>query len=398
MTYGDAKSNLSAMIHGGSLNKVRDVEMMFERAANTLLAKIDPVETERVAPISNVVHDDVYNYALPSDYKKIIDLYPQDNRTSQDTAARRPSQIFDLNKALVNKTLSIQGSEGSKIIKINWRSRQGKTLNTLNSLTANGTWEAVGTASNVVLDTITKVSGSGSIRFDLAASGDGIQNDDMTAVDLSDEDEVGDVFVWAYFSSVSALTSLTAFWGNDLDTNYWTSTASTTQADGTAFKAGWNLIKFSWSAATETGTVAPATIDSFKLTVAATGAISNIRVDNIIFSIGRNFDLDYYSKYVFKNEAGTWISRPTTDLDEVVLDNDAIQIYLLECLIAAAQQMEGEDSGFDLNWANRELNGDPSALDPVKRAGLYRTYRKEHPSRSKAQTGYYGNSPARGRW
>lgn len=386
ITVGDVKDNLSAMLHVGSLNKVRNVEMAMERAANTMLQKIDPVDTEKTAALANLVHDDVYNYALPSDFKKIIDLYPQANRGSDDTAARRPAEKFDLTRYLTNRTVSIEANNGSKFLRINWQERSPKVLNACNSLTANGTWSAVATASGLQADTITKYSGNASLRFDLAATGDGIQNTDMTAVDLTDEDEVADVFVWLYFGSIANLTSVTAIWGNDLTANYWTGVAQTTQADGTAFQTGWNLLKFPWSTATETGTVAPATIDAFKLTVAATGAISDIRVDNILFSIGRAFDLKYYTKYLFKNTAGTWISRPTSDLDTVILDNDAIQIYLLECLIAMAHQIEGENSGFDITWAKGELEV------------LYGKYKREYPSQAKKEVSYYGSNPARGRW
>jgi hypothetical protein len=380
------KENLSAMLHGGSLNKVRNLEALFERAMNTMLTKIDPLETIRLAGLTSTIHDDVYNYALPSDYKKIIDLMPQDNRQSNDTSNRRLADNFDLQKALSQKTISIEGSEGTKIARINWRSRSPKTLHTMNSLTDNGTWSAVGTATGLAKDDICKVSGSASIRFDLGATGDGLQNTTMTAVDLTDEDEVADVFAWVYFPAITNLTSLSLIWGNDLTTNYWTSVAQTTQADGTAFKIGWNLIKFPWSTATESGTVAPATVDAIKLTVASTGAIANIRVDNITCSIGRNFDIKYYSKYIIKDTNGNWISRYTTDDDTVVLDNDSIQILFLELLIAGAHQIEAVDSSFDIGWAKAEADI------------LYKKYKAENPTMSKKAGSSYGGSISRGRW
>lgn len=399
MTIADVKSNLTAQLHGSTLNKVRDIEMLFERAANIMLSKIDPIDTERTTALSQTIHDDFYNYSLPSDYKDIIDLIPQDARTLLDTATRRFPANFDLRKALQEKTVAIEGSEGSKYLRVNWRSRGNKTLNTMDSLTANGSWSVVGSASGLQATTIYKVSGSGSIEFSLVASGDGIQNTSMTRLDLTDENGVADIFVWIYFGSVSNLTSITAVWGNDLTANYWTATAQTTQADGTAFRVGWNLVKFSWSTATQTGTVVPSTIDSFKLTVAATGAISNIRVDNIVFSIGRPFDIKYYSKYIIKNSAGTWISRTTDPSDIIVLDNDALEIFHLEALICAAQQLEGTDSVFDISYAKMRLNGDPTAADISSRHGLYTLYRKRYPSASKKITGSYGSRrPDRGRF
>ena len=374
------------MLHGGSLNKVQNVEMAIERAGNTLLSKIDPIDSIRVAALASTIHDDIYNYALPSDFKKIIDLYPQDDRNSYDTANRKYISNFDLTKAITAKTISIESDNGTKFLRANWKSRQGKTLHTMNSVTANGTWGAVGSATGIQANTIFKISGSASIEFDIVATGDGISNTDMSAVDMTNEDEVADIFVWVYFGAISALTSISARWGNDVTTAYWASVAQTTQADGTAFKVGWNLIKFPWSTATETGTVAPATIDSFRITCATTGAIANVRVDNIVFSIGRNFDIKYYSKFLIKNSAGTWITRTTDDGDTIVLDNDAIQLYLLETLIAMAQQVEGSDSTFDVTWATNELGI------------LYPKYKREYGTDAKKKVGSYGGNPSRNRW
>ena len=390
-----AKEHLTGMLHGGSLNKVRNIDSIFERAANTMLLKLDPVDTIRTQPLSNTIHDDIFNYSLPSDYKKIIDLIPQDNRNNSDNALRNTANYFDVQKAIKQKRVSIEGSEGSKIIRVNWRSRSGKILTTVNSLTDNGTWSAVGTASNLAQDTIFKKSGNGSIKFDVSALGDGIQNTTLSAVDLTNEDVVADVFAWFYVKNstdLANINSISIIWGNDLTTAYWTGVAQTTQADGSAFQVGWNLIKIPWSTATETGTVAPATIDSAKITFDVDGAITQLRVDNIIFSIGRNFDFKYYSKYIFKNSSGTLLSKPTSDDDTVLLDNDAIQIWLLETLIACAQQIEGVDSGFDINWAERELYGSGD------KPGLYKKYRVEYPSMSKCAIGYWGSAPARGRW
>ena len=332
----------------------------------------------RLGALASTIHDDIYNYALPSDYNSIIDLLPQDNRESWDLAYRRLAGQFDLEKAIREKTISIEGDGGSKIIRVNWRTRQGKTIHTMNSLTSNGTWSAVASASGLVANTIFKVAGSASIEFDIVATGDGIQNTTMSAVDLTDEDEVSDFFVWMYFGTVP--TSVSARWGNDLTTNYWSSVAQTTQADATAFKVGWNLIKFPWSTATETGTVAPATIDSFRITVASS-AQNNVRVDNIVCSIGRNFDIKYYTKFLFKSTAGVYISKPTTDDDTVNIDNDSLPIFLMELLKGMAHQVEGSDSTFDLAYAEKEL------------MVLYPAFKCEHQDQRKKASTSYGSLP-----
>ena len=389
MTIQTLKDNISAMLHGGYLDKVRSFDLLAERAMNTMLSKIDPVDTIRTVALSTNVWDDIYKYTLPSDFKKPIDLFPQADRGSMDNATRIVASRFDLQKAIANKEISIEGEGGDKIIKINWRTRSPKTLHGMDSLTANGTWAVVGTASGLELDTITKFSGAGSIRFDSAASGDGIQITDMSDIDLDDEDEVGDVFVRFYIKNstdLGNLTSISAIWGNDLTANLWTGVAQTTQADGTALKVGWNTVKIPWSTATETGTVDPEEIDALKITFATTDAISDIRIDKITCAIGKAFDIKYYSKYIMQNSSGTWIERTTADDDVLVLDKDAEQIYILECFIAAAHQIEGADSTFDINFAKQELET------------LYRKYRAENPSLSKKVIGRWTGSVSRGRW
>lgn len=378
------KEHLVGLGHTGTLNKIRNLEALLERAASKFLLRCKPLETIRKQPLSTNVFDDYYEYALPSDYNALIDLIPQDERTAWDSAFRTYAGQFDLQKAIKQKTVSIEGSEGSKVIRINWRHRTPKTLHTMNSLTGNGTWSAVATASGLVADAIVKRVGSASIQFDVAATNDGIDNDDMTAVDLTDEDEIADLFFDIYIKNstdLANINSITARWGNDLTANYWTGVAQTTQADGTALRVGWNTIKVPWSTATETGTVSPATIDAIRFTLNIDAAITNLRIDNVKMAIGRAFDIKYYSKFLFKNSSNTYLSRPTSDDDNVTIDNDSLPIYLYEVLKEMAQQVEGTDSAFDISYAENELRE------------LYPSFRSEIPDMRKKATTNYGSLP-----
>ena len=379
-TIAQIKENITAMGHSGSLNKVRNFEALCERAANTMIAKVKLTEMIRVASLTQTVHDNLFDYSLPSDYNSIIDLYPQ-NRQSNDKSQRNFLENFDLKKELTNRRITIEGKDGTKVLRISWKIRSPKTLDAMDSITANGTWAIVGTATNLKTDTIIKYSGSGSVRFDVVATGDGIQATDIDQLDLTDEDETADIVIPVYLSSVSNITSITPIWGNDLTANYWTGVAQTAQADGTSFKTGWNIIKIPWATATETGTVNPATIDAFKLTVQATGAISDIRVDNIQFSIGFPFDIKYYGKYLFKTSAGAYSARPVDDDSTVICDSDSIQIFLLELLKAMAHQLEGSESAFDISYAESELKI------------LYAPYKAENPNQSKKAITSYNGKP-----
>lgn len=379
--WSEIQSHLIGMGHSSTLNKIRNKEELAERIASVFLAKCKPLETMRTAALSQAVHDDLNDYALPDDYNSFIDLIPQANRSTWDMAYRRNAGIFDLQKAIKNRVVSIEGSEGTKIIRINWKSRNPVVANAMESLTANGTWSAVAGASGLLADEIIKRKGNASIRFDVAATGDGIDNDDMTAVDLTDEDEIGDLLFDLYIKNSADLAnvnSVTGIWGNNLTTTFWTGVAQTTQADGSALQVGWNEIKIPWSTATETGTVAPATVDSLKFTFNVDAAIGDLRIDNVRFSIGRNFDLKYYSKYLFKSSAGTYLSKPTSDTDNVLVDNDSLPIFLFEYLKGMAQQVEGTDGAFDITYSEAQLKD------------LYPYFRSEFPDQRKKTAAQYG--------
>lgn len=402
-SIGDVKAHLTGMGHTGTLNRVKNFEYMCERAANTMLMKVRPLETMYLAELSQAIHDQIYDYPIQSYFGALIDIYPVDNRTSLDDGSRSYAEDFDRRKALDTNKISIESRGGLKFARINWPVSAPTVLNALDSLTANGTWSAFGTAANLATDTQRFMSGSGSVAFDLVTTGDGIKNTTMAALNLASLDTAGDFFAWVYFPAVTNLTSVTLVWGTNVTTKYWTSVAQTTQSDGTAFAAGWNLLRFPWSTATKTSTPDDTAINSAKLTVAATGAITGIRVDNIIVSKGRYFDIKAYSKYLFQTASGTWEARPTTNSDDdlVMLDVDALQIFLLELLIAMAQQLEGTDSGFDIGWAQKELYGDPAARASEGRMGLYRMYKGYQPDQRKRVTaGYYapGGRISRGRW
>lgn len=377
MTYirSQADSDLAAMMHGTDLGDIVNQDGLWYRAARSVLARIDPAETRRITPISNVIHDNVYNYTAPSDLKgnKIIDIRPQVSRTVADNPTQLRSQRFDLRKALRDRTVQVKHDDATKSIRISWNvSPSPTTLHAMNSLSGNGTWAAVGSATDIAVDSQFYVSGSGSIKFTHNITGDGIQITGMASVDLSNHDEVSELFVWAYFLDGSNVTSATFVWGNDLTTNFWTSAETTTQADGTSFQIGWNLFKFMWNAATESGTVDPETIDSLKFTVAGSSVTSPIRVDNIISSIGKPFDIEYYSKFLFRSSSGTFQETTTASDDIINLDTDSYNILVYETAILAAQQVQGQDMTADINFFREQLHD--------SRIGLYAKYVKQWPS------------------
>lgn len=402
-TIGDIKNHLTAMGHTGTLNRVRNFEYLCERAANTMLMKMKPLELMYNAELAQAVHDSIYDYPLQSYFGSVIDVYPVDNRQSLDDASRAYAEDFARRAVVDQDKISIESKNGVKFMRINWPVNMPVILNTMDSLTANGTWSLIGTTTNLKEDTERLISGSGSIQFDVAAAGDGIENTGLSNLDLSALDDNGEFFFWLWLPATTGLTSVSLVFGEDLTTKYWTGAAQTKQSDGSAFAAGWNLIRTPWNTATKTGSPDDTKITAAKITLSVTQAIAGVHVDNIIVSKGRYFDIKAYSKWLFQDTSGNWEVRPTanSDDDNVMLDADALQIFLLELLIGMAQQLEATDGEFDIMFAKKELNGDPTSPTLEGRMGLYRMYKSDQPDqRKKVTTGYMASNGnvSRGRW
>jgi len=394
ISINELENHLIGLSHGGTLNKVRNRYYLYNRVANTILSKIKPLESVRVSQL--IVSTDNYDYTLPSDFHSLIGIYPQGERNWNEEGERTTFEDFDRMKKIDDKKFSIEALNGTKKVRIDWDTRPSKVLHSMESYNGNGTWVASGATTNILTDTIYKTSGGGSVRFDVGASGSGIANITMASLDLTTEDEIADLYLSFYIKNtveLAKLTSVTAVWGNDVTTKYWTGVAQTANADGTAFHIGWNQVKFPWSTATETGTVDPIAIDSAKITFATTGTLDDVRVDNLMFSIGYAFDIKYYSKYLFQTSAGIYINQPTTDTDLLILDNDALNIFIYEALDEMSFQMEGEGRTADNEKATKALWGNPQAPDYAGRMGLYASYRANYPTQEKKIISSYGMKP-----
>lgn len=389
MIISTLKSRIERKLGGISLGKISGFYDLVGEAAGNILMRIDPQETIRIAQITNAVHNDVYDYSLPSDFKAPADTRPQVNRTLGSNMANVGIKEFDLYKALSNgdARIAIKNNDGTKSLRISQSlGRSPVLINAANGLTDNGTWAVVGDGTNLTADTLDYISGSTSLNFDTGATATagGIANSTMTAVDLTDHDEKSTLFVWVYIPDSALVTNWILRWGNDAS-NYWSRTV-TTAHDSTAFRNGWNLLAFQWNGATETGTVAPASIDYLDIRVTHTAtADTDYRIDNIVSSLGSIWEIVYYSKFLFRSSASTWLEVPTADTDTINLDSESNNILVYETLKLLAPEIMEEDASFDVNFYDRELNG-----ADLNHPGLYALYERRYPSqRLKQRNTYY---------
>jgi len=154
------------------------------------------------------------------------------------------------------------------------------------SLTADGTWVAGDDATNIGVDTVTKKTGTGCIKFDVDVSASvadtaTIHCTGMSPKDLSAYELTGKIALWVYIPSVTNLTSVGLYWGSPTD--YW-SKVVTTIYTGAAFVVGWNRLYFDWDTASITGAPDATAVVALSLRVFYTAGYTdqvNFRVDDI---------------------------------------------------------------------------------------------------------------------
>lgn len=341
-TIADVQSDLEGILHGTTINKIKNPYNLYYRAAREFLADIDAAETRRTALITNALYDQVTRYALPSDLKgnRVIDIFPQAlaQRGRFDQFDQNYSKTFALRQN--NLTFSIDSNGGIKTIEIIKDLTPATLLNESDSITANGTWSVGGTASNLAVDTLNYLTGSASLSFDTAASGTSATflNTTMTAVDLTSHLGLSTLFVWVYIPSTASVSSIALNWGDDVTSNYWTN--SVTSGFNQAFTAGWNLLGFSWASATKVGTPTVASVNALQLTFTTTNlAVTGWHVDSFCSNLGTLYNIKYYSKFLFSNSSGTWIEKPTDQSDVINLDTDSYNVYLFKVAEYACQQI-----------------------------------------------------------
>lgn len=351
-----AKAELAAVLHGTTLNKIQALDQMFDRAARQLVADIDPQETKRILLSSTPIYNQIYDYSVPVDLKgnKIIDIYPQYLRTRGSVLSQTTNQSFDVAKNAypLQGDFTIVFNTGLKFIRINDPNTPVGVL--IDPADTTYQWTVGGTASDLVVNNVNFVSGSGSLQCDMAAGANpstGYYELDLnTAIDLSDQVDQSSLFYFLYFPTGSQIVSTEIRWGSD-SSNYYSRTLTTTQ-EGTAIATAWNLFRADWLGATVTGSPDASNITYVRVSVNYTGqAQTGILLDNIVSTMGLYRNIEYYSKYLFRDAStGAFQETVTDDSNLINLDTDSYNLYLFLVAYYAMQQVQGADAIQDASF------------------------------------------------
>lgn len=338
------KNDMSAALHGTTLNQISNLNGLLDRAARVVLQDCDPNETMRFSsPVA--LHTGVYDYSCPTDLKgnRIFDIRPQVNRRPWDNVAQTFSKNFDMTKnAVLSGTMvNVKWNQYVKSLNIAFNAQPVLLINSCDTYDGNGTWTAGTNVSQVATDNLNFVEGTGSVKFNLAGNGY-IENSDMDSVDMSELDPEGSLYLWVWMPSGSEFNSVTLRWGSS-SSDYWEATATTAQ-DGTAFQTGWNLLAFTWPS-TDTGSPDNEDVNYVRVAFDVDSAQNPVRIDAVTSSLGTLFEVGYYSKYLFRDAVtGAFQETVTSDTNLLNLDTDSYQIYFNQCMVLACQQKQGVDA------------------------------------------------------
>lgn len=353
-------NDLSGVVHGTTITKVPNIYGVLNRTARAVLLDVDPKETERVLQLSQVFNS-VFDYAAPVDLKgdRMVDLRPQAGRQPTQIFTQDYAQTFDANKLLgLSNKVYTQWNTGVKTLRI-----EAPTLTsplTLTDTSSTTGWTATTGAASITLDQTNNVAGGGALVFNLnAGSGTGsIQISSLQAVDLTGHVNIDSLFYWVYLPTGTAITSLTLRWGSDITANYYTYTATATQ-QGTAFQNGWNLIAVPWVSATKVGNPVVTAYDSVQLIVAYNSTLqTGVKFCNLTSNTGYIFELQYYSKYLFRDPTTNAFQETVVDVTDnnkiLNLDTESYNLFFNKCAFFVAQSLQGADAEYDATYWDTE--------------------------------------------
>lgn len=345
------KGDLTAALHGTTLNRVQNVNGMIERAASDLLLELDPQETKRTAELASPIYNKVYDYYLPVDLKgtKIIDIRPQANRTLMDRYVQQYSQDFSIGKDYVmNPNFAIKYNSGYKTIRIsNNLLIEGICLDNASTITGNGTWILSGDSSNLREDPLNFIDGeTSSLEFDIDGTTASLTNTLNESMDCSGQDNQSQIFFFTYLPTASAFSTIQIKWGSD-SSNYWTQILNSTNV-GTSFQDGWNLLSADWKDASRVGTPDNSDIKYIQVTWTFSGAAqTGVRLNSVYSRLGVISEIEYYSKYIFQDSTtGAFQETITDDSNIINLDTESRNLLYLLSGIYMTQQVQGVDAMF----------------------------------------------------
>lgn len=398
ITVAQFKDILGSKTGGKPISKIPNFYSMLYQAMLMVKSQVDLPSSIRTQQLTNPIYSDVDYYVVPQDLgmMAIVNLRPitpDDSYYDYHNFSQRQFTIENKFDSTTNFTrrYAIKYQDGVPYILISGIGEVPFVINNCESLTANGTWGAYGVASAVALDTMQMYSGNASITFTVNAGGaQGLQNSNMTSVDLTEEN---DIFYAVYLPTTTGVTGVRLGIGQSTGA-YYTAT-STTDFFGNALHAGWNLIsvaKSAFTAGVGSPTWSGVVFAQFEVLGTFATSTSGFRFDNLVANVGVLMEFDYYSDYSFASSSMAFKAIPTSDSDYIVMDGTEIPLLINQFTEIMAVDLK--QSGATVDY---------SAYGGKNLKDMYDQFKIDFPSQRQLMITKYSNRPRfdipdNGRW
>jgi len=387
-TYTDVLAAVDAELHSQS-SRLNSVRGTINRGARAVLGKADLRSAIRRVNISPAIYDDFYSYPCPADMKDnaIIDIPAQVNR-SERYYQTSPEQ-FDARKKFDTGMVAFDDRDNNyRRLLLSTAIKTDTTI--LSDCESTTGWVASGDATNLAVDLVDYINGSGALSFDSTA-GSGVITLTATLpanIDLTPY-KGRELFIALKCPTnvaASLITSVQLKWGSS-SANYWSASATST-AELLAFYQGWMYVRFIWPAtATGTPDITKVNYVQLNINLSAGTAGTGWHLDFISAREGAMADTIYYSKYPWTTSTGVYIKDSTASdgSDYIVADATEFEMIVGEAAMYGARELRFPQN--EINQFIEDQDGDPKYQRPVGR--VYK-YKMSNPSqRMLLQTSYH---------
>ena len=376
--YTDVKTSINQRLHS-KITMVSDIRAAINDCVSEVVSEVDLRSMKRKATLAPNLFSEVFQYSAPTDLKgqKIIDIQPQVERRRDLQWQLTTDEEFDRMKEDLNDLVAVSDKDFVRklliSILIDDETLIPSPLDSTTSGLSSGLWSGFGDGTNLTTDNDNFIKGSGSVNWDInAAAGTtaGIQATTVNNFDITDYRADGSAFVWVYFPSVTNISNVKLRLGND-SSNYIEMTATTTN-EGTAFVIGWNLVRFTMSGGTVTGTLTNNACDYIVIYLTKTAAVvslTDFRFDHIFIKLGKIHNVIYYSEFPWQSSAGTYKIKATADTDYLNCSTDEYNLIVEKGVDIIGRMIREEkdasdarDKYYNVMKPNYELNNPSEAL------------------------------------
>ena len=364
-----------------NVTSTTSIRTIINRGVRKVISDIDLRSTKRKSSALKFF-DDIYSYTCPTDLKEraIIDIIPQGQREANTRRILSTEERFDRQKSIYTNLVAISDNSLVRKVRASLDEQEESCLvSDFTSLTeGTGTWTLFGDGTSLSIDTSNYITNGACLSWDISAAGGttaGAYISGIGEYDVTDYKSDGSAFMWIYIYSTTDLTNWILRLGSD-SSNYYSMTA-TTQADGTAFVNGWNLIKWDFSGKSTTGTPDDDACDYAVCYMTKAGAKvseTGYRFDRLELHSGWYNSILYYSKYAWQSNTAVWIENSTADTDYINCDTEELELFTEMCKTELFRDLKDYDQ---MNLAKAEYER------------LKKNYKLRYPSEKLKMEQYY---------